>query len=171
MTIKSIRTKRTLLRKYKEEDRQKFINLFTDKDVNHFMGGPRSETIEDASALFDKGFEIYKGLFPDRHFEIWAIELEGEMIGHFELKQSVNTGEDELEAVYMLAKEQWGKGFMTEILIEINKYANRLNKTVIATFSPENSRTIRALEKAGIEKQEWYEHEDGRSLKAWLKKV
>jgi [ribosomal protein S5]-alanine N-acetyltransferase len=165
-----IKTKRTILRKYKDSDKEKFVYLFTDREINHFMGGQHCKTREDAEELFRKGFDIYDGLFPDRHFELWAIEHSGELIGHFELKQTGHTSGNELEIVYMLDKEYWGQGLMPEILNEINKYSSGFNKQLIATINPENSRTVKALKKTGIEKEEWSEDEDGKVYKVWLKK-
>ena len=169
MTNKDILTQRTKLRKYKESDKNTFIQLFTDKEVNHFMGGANCETYEDAIELFEKGFKIYEGFFPDRHFELWAIEYENQMIGHFELKQTSNTSDSELEIVYMLGKEYWGKGLMPEIINEVNKYASGFGKQLIATINPENIKTVKALNKIGIEKEEWTEDEDGEVYKVWLK--
>ena len=167
---KDLHTVRTKLRKYEPKDKEKFAELFTDKEVNRFMGGQHCETKEDAYGLFEKGFEIYNGLFPGRHFEIWGIEHEGKLIGHFELKQTNNTVGDELEVVYLLDKYYWGRGLMPEILNEVNKYASSLGKQLIATVNLENIKTIKALRKIGIEKEGWYEDEEGKVYKMWIKK-
>ena len=164
-----IRTKHTILRKYSDADKEKFVYLFTDKDINHFMGGQHCQTKEDAEALFLKGFEVYNGLFPGRHFEIWAIEIDGELAGHFELKQTQHTNENELEIVYMLNKKYWGQGLMPEIIKEINFYSSGFDKQLIATINPDNLKTVKALNKVGIEKEEWTEDEDGKVFKVWLK--
>lgn len=163
-------TKRTKLRKYLPADREVFADLFTDKEVVFFMGGPRCEEREDAYNLFDKTFQIYdKTLFPDRHFEIWAIEHGGAVIGHFELKKSRDTYDNELEIVYLLNKDHWGKGLMPEVLKEVNDYANKLGCRLIATVNPENENSMRVLKKIGIEKDEWITDEEGRTYKVILK--
>ena len=168
---KDINTNRTRLRKYEEKDKDNFAELFTDKDVNQFMGGQHCETKEDAYALFEKSFEIYNGLFPDRHFEIWAIEYEGKLIGHFELKQTNNTTGDELEVVYLLDKDYWGRGLMPEILNEVNKYASGMGKQIIATVNLDNTKTMKALRKMNIEKEGWVEDEEGKVYKMWIEKL
>ena len=167
----SLNTRRTLLRKYETKDKYKFAELFTDKDVNQFMGGQHCETKEYAYGLFEKSFGIYNGLFPARHFEIWAIEYKGEIIGHFELKQTNNTVGDELEVVYLLDKNYWGQGLMPEILIKVNKYASGLGKQLTATVNLENIKTIKALRKIGIEKEGWYEDEEGKVYKMWIERI
>lgn len=132
------------------------------------MGGQHCETKEDAYGLFEKGLEIYNGLFAGRHFELWAIEYKGEMIGHFELKQTNNTVGDELEVVYLLDKNYWGQGLMPEILNEVNKYASGLGKQLIATVNLENIKTIKALKKLNIEKEGWIEDAEDKVYKIWI---
>lgn len=164
-----IYTERTLLRPYRPEDEDRFVALFLDEEVNRFMGGPCG-TREEAMALFRKAFEVYNGLFGDRHFEIWAIELDGYVIGHFELKQSNDTDGDELEVVYLLDQAYWGRGLLPEVLAAVNGYATGLGKRVIATVYPDNARTLRALEKTGIAGIAQLEG-DEKVLKIWLKPV
>lgn len=134
------------------------------------MGGVHCETKEDAYELFDKTNKIYQGLFPDRHFEIWAIEHEGKLIGHFELKQTLYTSGEELEVVYMLDKDFWGRGLMPEIIDVINQYAASNGKQIIATVNPDNINTIKALSKSGIEKKEWIEDDNGKVYKIWIER-
>ena len=161
---KEIITGRCLLRKYRESDREKFADLSVDKEVNFFIGG-KCETREEAYNLFDKVFLIYEGTLLPRHFEIWAIDVDNHYAGHFELKQTGDTEEDELEVVYFLDKKLWGKGLMPEIIAEINKYAGSMNKTLIATVSSENTNTMKVLRKIGIQKQEALDESDCNSLK------
>ena len=168
---KELQSARTRLRKYENRDKEKFAELFTDKEVNKFMGGQHCETKEDAYDLFQKCFEIYNGLFPERHFEIWGIELEGELIGHFELKQTNNTTGDELEVVYLLDKNYWGRGLMPEILNEVNIYASQTGKQLIATVDQENIKTLKALKKLNIEKEGWIEDEEGKVYKMWIERL
>jgi RimJ/RimL family protein N-acetyltransferase len=171
MNNPDIKTTRSILRKYKLADKEKYVYLFTDKEINHFMGGGHCETREVAEALFYKGFDIYNGLFPDRYFELWAIEIDGELAGHFELKQTHHTNDKELEIVYMLDKKYWGHGYMPEIIKEINNYSSGFDKQLIATIDPDNIKTVKALNKIGIEKEEWIEDEDGKVFKVSLKKI
>ena len=91
------------------------------------------------------------------------------MIGDFELKETDNTLPGELEVVYMIDKPYWGLGLVPEILKEIIKYSALMNKKVVATLNPENIKTVRALEKTGIEKQEWIGEGKDKYYKVWLK--
>lgn len=170
----NIKTERLLLRRYIESDRANSMRLSLDKEVMHFMGGEHAENEEQASSIFDKCFEIYKGWLGEkplgtRRFELWGIENEGRLIGHFELKQSVNTTGNELEIVYLLDKAYWGKGLIPEAIKAVKKYAKSTGNVVIATINPENNRTVRSLEKSGIAKQGWIEDSEGKIYKVWLK--
>ena len=164
-----INSARLKLRRFTADDRADFVRFSTDPEVNKYIGG-RVETEEAANALFDKIQQVYDGLFGKRHFEIWAIEVVGRTIGSFELKQTENTETDELEVVYLLDREYWGRGFIPEILRTINKYANDAGRKVIATLNPENLKTVRALEKAGIDisKNCWIGEEGDRCYKVTL---
>lgn len=168
MNNPEILTQRTRLRKYTEADRADFVRIVTDPEVNRYMGG-RTEDPAEGNKIFDKIFEIYNGVLGNRFFELWAIEFDGKMIGDFELKETENTLQGELEVVYMIDKPYWGKGLVPEILKEIISYSASLNKRVVATLNPENKKTVRALEKAGIEKQGWVTDGDIRYYKIWLK--
>ncbi len=163
-----IKTARTLLRKYTDEDREIVADYFTDELVGRYMGDGPSDTRKDAYSLFDKCFEIYDGLYPNRHFEMWGIELNGGLIGHLELKEGENTNEGELEVVYLLDQEYWGKGIVVEILNKLLDYVKGLNKRIIATVKTRNHQSIRVLEKVGIEKKSILQM-DKNVLKIWLK--
>lgn len=165
---KEIRTARALLRKFTEADRIEFVRILTDPGVNYYMGG-RTEDPAEGNKIFDKIFEIYNGALGSRFFELWAIEFEGNLIGDFELKETDNTAPGELEVVYMIDKPHWGKGLVPEILKEIIKYSASMNKRIVATLNPENTKTVRVLEKTGIEKQDWVGEGDDRCFKVWLK--
>lgn len=169
MNNPEILTQRTRLRKYSEADRADFVRIVTDPEVNRYMGG-RTDDPAEGNKIFDKIFDIYNGNLGNRFFELWAIEYDGKMIGDFELKETENTEYGELEVVYMVDKPYWGMGLVPEILKEIISYSASKNKRVIATLNPENKKTVRALEKAGIEKQEWIDAKDDRYFKVWLKK-
>lgn len=162
-----IRTERALLRPYRPEDEGRFVALFMDEEIGRFMNGACA-TREEAVGMFHKGFEIYNGLFGSRHFELWAIEVDGYVAGHFELKQTNDTADDELEVVYLLDQAYWGRGLVPEVLRAVNAYVNAMGKRTTATVFPGNAKTLRALEKVGIERQVVLEGEEG-IIKLWLK--
>lgn len=133
------------------------------------MGNGPVETEADALVLMGKIMKLYQKPLANRHFEIWAIDINDQFAGHFELKESEHTNEKELEVVYMLDQPYWGRGLMPEILKVINEHAQSFDKQVIATINPENKKTVRVLEKMGIEKQMWVGEGDDRCMKVWIK--
>ncbi len=169
MHNKEIITERTLLRKYHFDDKEEMTDLFMDKTVNHYMGNGPCKTKAKALELFDRIMRLYAKPLRDRHFEIWAIDINEHLAGHFELKESQYTEADELEVVYMLYQNHWGKGLMPEILRSIKVHAHAMNRQLIATINPENIRTVRALEKVGIARQKWVGEGKNRTLKVWIK--
>ncbi len=168
-----IKTKRVLLRRYTEADRETSMRLSLDKDVMQFIGGEHPETEKEASMIFDKCFEVYKGWLGEkplglRRFEIWGIEYEKGLIGHFELKETQNTLSGELEIVYFIDKNYWGLGIIPEVIKEITAYAGSGDMNVIATISPDNIKTVKALKKVGIKKEMWVGEGEDKVYKVWL---
>ena len=58
---------------------------------------------------------------------------------------------------------------MTEILEELNEYAKRSGKQMIATVNPENEKSVRVLVKTGIEKEGWVTEGEDKFYKIWIK--
>jgi len=170
MLNKDIITQRTLLRKYQYDDRDEMIDLFMDKVVNRYMGNGPCKTKVRALELFGRIRELYEKPLTDRHFEIWAIDINQHLAGHFELKDSQYTEANELEVVYMLHQNHWGKGLMPEVLRGINRHAHTMNRQLIATINPENIRTVRALEKVGVARQKWVGEGKDKTLKVWIER-
>ncbi len=146
-----LETKRLRLRPLQADD-ESFISLmFTHPEINKYMGdGPMEK--EDALALFQKAIKIHE-IFPERVFMIRVIEHQGKRAGYFELKQTRFCEDDELEIIFSLLPEHWGKGFIPELVKEVNSISNSLGKTIIATIYRENKRSYRVFEKLGIEKE------------------
>lgn len=71
--------------------------------------------------------------------------------------------------MYLLDKKYQGKGFMTEILKELNEHAKKSCKQMIATVNPENEKSVRVLVKTGIEKEGWVTEGEDKYYKIWLK--
>ncbi len=166
MTSETISTKHCILRRYSDDDRNEFCRIFTDESVMQYMGDGPCESEEKASLLFDRIMEIYQKT--DKHFEIWAITIENRLAGHFELKQTVNTSQEELEIIYLLDKPYWGKQLMPEVVKEIKNYAAGYSKQLIATVNPENWNSIKVLERSGNVRCEWVEIGGEKVFKIWL---
>lgn len=163
-----LRTDRILARPYTPADEQEFIGYMTDPEVNYYMDD-NVLSREEAEELFEKVQHIYNH-HPGKKFYIWAIEFRGKCAGHLELKQTENTVAGELEVVYMLNRKYWGKGIMTELLAEVVHFAAGEGYSVIATLDRGNGRSLRLLERMGVETviRSW--GKDDRVIKVILKK-
>lgn len=166
MNNAQIKTSRLLLRKYIEEDRAFLVDLFTDEEIGRYMGDGEAASVCDANQLFNSIFNIYeqqqKG---NRFFEVWGIELNEELIGHFELKETEHTEKGELEVVYIIDKPYWNKGFISEVLQAMQTRVQKIDKKIIATVDKNNQASIRVLEKLGIKKVKTL---DSITLKIWI---
>lgn len=153
-------TERLVLRRYTESDKDNLINLFTDATVMKYVGdGVLTEA--QAEAWWQKLFET---LYP-QGFNIWAVftKEDSRYVGHAGI-YSRQTKKEDWEFVYFLNRNNWGKGYATEIARRIIKYGfEELNlPEVFATVDDEHSSSIRVLEKAGMKFERYDFDDDGR---------
>ena len=162
-------TERLVLRRYAEQDKEDFINLFTDAAVMKYVGdGVLTEA--RAEAFWQKLFEK---LYP-QGFNIWAIFTKEDLhyVGHAGIYPRPMRKED-WEFVYFLNRNSWGKGYATEIARRIIEYGiEELNLPVVyATVDEVHSASIRVLEKAGMKFERYEFDDDGRFSVFLIKKA
>lgn len=162
-------TERLFLRKYKPEDKPHLIELFTDASVMRYVGdGVMTEA--EAEEWWQKLFEKF---YPNG-LNIWAVfaKEDSGYIGHAGIYQRP-AKEEEWEFVYFLSRNNWGKGFATEIARRVIEYGfEELNLTeIFASVDDEHSLSISVLEKAGMEFLRHEFDEDGRFSVYSVKKL
>jgi [ribosomal protein S5]-alanine N-acetyltransferase len=144
-------TKRLQIRLYQESDHDDLIKLFTDKDVMKFVDtGVFSN--EKAESLWKKLFENFYAKGLKTIYGVFAIE-DNRYIGHTAIRPRP-TKTDEWEISYILKKDEWKKGFATEIakkLVQFGFDELKLN-AVFATVDTDNFASIHILEKIGMKK-------------------
>lgn len=162
----TLETERLILRPYAPDDRAAFVALFTDAEVmRHVDRGVLTE--DEAVALFGR---VFTHVYPAHTFDVWGIfEKEGgAYAGHAELKprRDSSAREGDLEVVYLLGRDFWGRGLATELALTVVAHALSANAAarVCATVAPENAASIRVLEKIGMNYSEEFEDEGGRTL-------
>lgn len=153
-------TERLSIRRYEKEDKDFFINLFTNEAVmKHVDRGVL--TVEQAENFWHK---LFAELYP-QNYKIWAAfaKTDGRYIGHCGIHLRPNNKED-WEFVYFLKPEEWGKGFATEIAKNLIEYGfEELNLTeVFATVDDDHESSIHVLEKAGMNFKKYEYDEEGR---------
>ncbi|MET0753626.1 MAG: GNAT family N-acetyltransferase [Pyrinomonadaceae bacterium] len=153
-------TGRLILRRYAEEDKADFINLFTDAKIMTYVGDGVM-TREQAEAFWQK---LHEKLYP-QNFNIWAVfaKEDSAYVGHAGIYPRPARKED-WEFVYFLNRKSWNKGFATEIARRIIEYGfKELNlPEIFATVDDVHSTSIHVLEKAGMSFKNYEYDEKGR---------
>lgn len=149
------------LRLYLEQEKDHLIELLTDEDVmKHVDAGVF--TFEKAESLWRK---LTEELYPKGVDTIYAVfsKTDGRYIGHASIRPRPEKKED-WEIGYILRKEEWGKGFATEIASRLIRYAFEDLKLpeMFATIDDDNQNSIKVAEKAGMSFSHYEYDEQGR---------
>lgn len=151
-----IRTKRLLLRRWTDDDREPFAALNADPSVMERFPAPVSR--EESDALVDR---IEAGL-EQRGWGLWALEAPDGFIGFTGL--SIPSFEaDFLPAVevgWRLARSAWGKGYASEAASASLRYGfQELGlKEVISFTARENLRSQRVMRRIGMVYAREFDH-------------
>ncbi len=159
MTIQILETERLILQVPQLSDLDNLIALRTDPEVMRCIGGfgqafgtgviQDTDEIKHQLSLSQDYFDTY-GLGFFCAFE----KKTGEFIGQAGLfHHSFNTNQSTIELAYRLQKKHWGQGYATELaiaLIDWGLYTYKLPK-IISPVHPGNKRSIRVLEKSGMQ--------------------
>ena len=144
-----IETNRLILRPLKAEDKLPIAALRSNSLVNQYLDRPKATTVEEAVKFIDK---IQRATADGQSF-YWAITLVNDdtLIGAV-CFWSISEDHLTIEVGFELHPDFQGKGLMQEALTVVIEYAfNRLGFSTITAFThPENSSSIRLLEKCGF---------------------
>jgi RimJ/RimL family protein N-acetyltransferase len=149
MTIATLRTKRLLLRPWRDSDRAPFAALNADPRVmEHF---PAVRTREESDSFMDR---IVARLMRDG-YGLWAVEVLGvaEFIGFIGLGPAdAVLGRPVLEIGWRLAADHWGRGYATEGARASLAHAfDALGRDEVVSFATAaNLRSRRVMEKIGM---------------------
>ncbi len=130
---------------YVPTDEERFVALFGDPEVMRWVGdGPQPEAAN--RSLFGRVFDVYA----KRRFDVWGIWLDGEYVGHAEIKPSPTQPGHEI--VYALARAVWGRRLGTEVVEALVGYGfSTLGLTeVYATVAAPNAASLAVLSRAGF---------------------
>lgn len=159
--MKGIETKRLLLKNYEENDNEYLLKLFTDKEVMKHVGDGVL-TYEDAEKLWNK---LLEKLYSNGKRTIRAIFAKEDLryVGHASLRPRPEKKED-WEVSFILRKEEWGKGFATEISQKLIEFGfDKLNLSeIFATVDDDNFVSINVLKKSGMKFKQYEFDKQGR---------
>ncbi|MHC4956078.1 MAG: GNAT family N-acetyltransferase [Planctomycetota bacterium] len=140
------KTARLILRDDRPDEAETVVAVWTDAKVMRHMGGVRDP--ERVRRAFEEGLDSNDPL------RFWAVEEQatGRRIGECGLIAKQVEGRDEVELVYVLARDAWGNGYATEAAAAVCAHAKEALglARLIALIHPENTASVRVAEKAGF---------------------
>lgn len=145
-----------MLRNQLPEDADVIAKMFGDEEVMRFIGDGKTfpRSVAEQSITKWNDYEREHG------FTSWAIvRLEDNaLIGKCGFNYLPDNSDIELS--YMLDEPYWGNGYASEIAKSTLEYGlNKLNmKRVVALVYPQNSPSIRVIEKTGMNYEKEYEY-------------
>jgi RimJ/RimL family protein N-acetyltransferase len=149
--MNQIETERLLLRGFQEQDVEPFVRMHQDPKMLEFL--PPSRNAEEVKAWMQKGLEHIK----EHGFGPWAITLKetGQTIGVVGLNFRTDLPFSPcVEIGWRIASEYWGKGYATEAARAVIKegFTTYHLPEIVSFTSPTNVRSIRVMEKLGMQR-------------------
>jgi RimJ/RimL family protein N-acetyltransferase len=154
--MKIIETKRLILRSWTQDDAPAFFLINQDPKVLKFLPGPLNQKQVVAFILFAQQQQAERG------YSFFAAELKatGQLIGFIGLNYTDAQGEfgapfsPAVEIGWRLGSPHWEKGYATEGAGACLDYGlNEVGLKEIVSFTvPANRRSIRVMEKIGMER-------------------
>jgi RimJ/RimL family protein N-acetyltransferase len=155
-----ITTERLTLRAAESRDREAMLDLFSDPQVNAFVG--EAEPREHLDELMPET--------PGQRAGFFAVELDGQMIGivTFDPREAerlghVRDGGGEAELGYMFLPRAWGRGYATEACAAAMAWfrTSAPDEPLVVSTQLANEASLRVIEKLGFEElgrhQQWGE--------------
>jgi [ribosomal protein S5]-alanine N-acetyltransferase len=143
-----LRTERLMLREFRLDDEVAVHRYGSDEEVTRYLTwGPNSPT--DTTAYL-KQVAREAAREPRTSFTLAVATLDDELIGVANLTTTDTQATSELG--YVLAKDQWGHGYATEVARRLIVFGfDELGlRRITAACHPENFASARVLEKAGM---------------------
>lgn len=139
-------TKRCYIREMTAEDMDALYEILTDEETARYLPAKAGTREEELEKLVSYVSCVYS-FFGYGYWGVFSKET-GELIGRAGFKE----GEYPLEAGYVIKRPEWGKGYATEVLSELVRYAKEeLDCTeIIANIDERNTASLRVAEKCGV---------------------
>lgn len=148
-TFPVLTTKRLVLRELRPSDAEHVLAMRSDPEVMRHVNRPLATSIDDALALI----ELINSRGAAGESVQWAITVKGEdhylgIIGFWRLEKAHHYA----ELGYILARDQWGKGYTSEAIAAVVEFGFRTLgfHRIQAITRPENEVSVRVLEKNGF---------------------
>ena len=164
--MKTIETERLILRELQLDDIEDFYEYAKNPNVTSMVNW-EPHLDKEMSLIFLASFIKNK--------DVWAIEAKEnkKVIGHLKIYPDENRGKFSERngaklITYALSEDYWGKGYMTEVVKRVVKYAfDEMNIELLTAFHiPCNIRSKRVIEKCGFQYEvtieQGYKYYDGQ---------
>ena len=157
-------TERLTIRLATEADVPAVALLWADERVTRYMGGPRD---------FEKVCTSMRNdlTMPPPKLDLWPVvgRESGTVVGHCGLLPKKVDDRDEVELVYVIAVEFWGRGYATEAAGAVRDHAFReLSITrLVSLIHPANTASERVAVKLGMRFESDTVRPNGRTLKVF----
>jgi [ribosomal protein S5]-alanine N-acetyltransferase len=152
MSYHRIETARLVMRPFATSDVDELHRLWVDPGVRKFLWDDRIIPAETAVAVLESSI----GSFATHGFGFWTICFKNDpkLIGFAGLRRFTEdgAGTSEVEILYGVAPEHWGKGIATEAASEVLRYGfeeAELANIYAGADSP-NAASFRVIEKLGM---------------------
>src|SRR2546425_2880982 len=143
----AIETERLLLRELHPDDLDDLAALFADPDVVRYVGDGQPAGRDEAERALHSTMRRWE----EHGFGRWAAldRKTGKFIGMGGFRSLFGTP----EVVYHLAKENWGKGYATELARAALRFGfeERGFDRIVAIAKPQNTASIHVMEKLGMQ--------------------
>jgi ribosomal-protein-alanine N-acetyltransferase len=139
-----------MVRRYSNSDKENFYSLSGDEDVMRYIRAV--QTREESEKFLKENIEFYS-MYPK--MGRWGVEekLTAKFVGSFAI--IFIPGSEKIQLGYSLKKEEWGKGYATELTKAGLKYVFEVMKLplIYAVTESGNTASQKVLIKAGFEKE------------------
>jgi len=150
----SIITKRLNIRRFRETDREQYVEIMTNPAVTKYLGNGKGMTKKDVEKLLSQ-FEVAW----NDGYGVFAVTetTSGNVIGHCGIRP-ISDGRTEI--LYAYTPTTWGKGYATEAGNAVLGYAkdNFTITELIAMSYPQNKGSIAVITKMGFKNIGQEEH-------------
>jgi [ribosomal protein S5]-alanine N-acetyltransferase len=141
-----IRTARLTLRRWTQQDAVTLQALFDQEDVRRYLFDGTPVSLDRTTALLAMHFSLEQS----HGLGYWAAIHDGSVIGFAGASMSPDE-ETAVELLYGFLPEHWGRGYATEAATAVIEHARQAGfRTVIASTDPPNIRSVRVMERLGM---------------------
>lgn len=152
-------TDRLIARRWRASDVAALLAVYGDADAMRWVGEGRPITMPEC----EQWLEVTQANYEKRGYGMFALEEQasGMVVGFCGIVHP--GGQIEPEVKYAFLRSHWGRGLATEAVVGLLEYGGRSHALsyIIATTDPANTASHRVLRKAGFERGELCDNDDG----------